>query len=555
VLATVLFLPIDLKGFAESLLASLGFVANIYFWRTTNYFAQLANERPLLHLWSLGVEEQFYILFPLLVLVFAKRRPSFLLPLVSVLVGLSLLANIVAMRSGASSPAFYLLPTRAWELGAGCILALAPTASVPKRIFRQVLELFAVAFLVIGLFFNGLPFWKSSTPSAIWVVVGASILIYFGDAESSWITRALSHRACVWVGLISYSLYLWHWPILVVSRYYFVRENFPAYVSALLLVLMFLCATLSWQYVERPFRNRSMPIRTVCTYVGSVAACLLVVAAVLVGAQGLPSRFNPSIAKINAMVGSEFRCGLQQTFPFGGYRACMIGTSGVSPATATVAVVGNSHAQMYAPLIADILKQTHQGAVLAHMNSCMPMPDLNLSDNCLEQAAKNLTAVEALPRVRVVILATTWFLDLPLYTHSGVVPRDEASSVFSSSLDRLIERLQREGKSVVLVGPLAVPGYDSASVVGRKMAYGHPVTEPLFRPETEYRAEYGNILSHFSSRRDIVFIRPDQIQCANGKCDFFRDGVPLFADDTHLAQASLYLFRPEFESAILPTLQ
>jgi hypothetical protein len=205
---------------------------------------------------------------------------------------------------------------------------------------------------------------------------------------------------------------------------------------------------------------------------------------------------------------------------------------------------------MYAPLIANYLQESGQGAVLAHLNNCLPTPDINISTACMSQAADNVSAVRTLPRVRVVILATTWPLTDTLYTASGVVPKSEASSLLSNSLDRLIDLFLRDGKSVVLIGPLAVPDYDAASVVGREMAYGRKVTEPLFRPEDTYVAEYGEILAHFSARPDITFIRPDRVQCVQGRCDFFRDNVPLFADSNHLAQSSLYLFRPVFGPAI-----
>jgi peptidoglycan/LPS O-acetylase OafA/YrhL len=126
--ALALLLPIDLIGYAKSVFASLAFAANIYFWRDTDYFSQQAQQKPLLHVWSLGIEEQFYIVFPLLVILCIRWRRSALLPLASALVLLSLLANILCLQHGAEWPAFYLLPMRAWELGTGALLALAPFA-------------------------------------------------------------------------------------------------------------------------------------------------------------------------------------------------------------------------------------------------------------------------------------------------------------------------------------------------------------------------------------------------------------------------------------------
>lgn len=549
-IGTCLLLPIDLVGFGHSLFASLGFSANIYFWRDTNYFTHAANERPLLHLWSLGVEEQFYILFPPLVAMLARRRASVVLVLVALLSSISFVGDVLAIHAGANIPAFYLLPTRAWEIGAGCVLALMPLKNSRDKRFGWSLELLALLFIATGLCLNSSPLWSAFVPPALWVVLGTSFTIYLGEIRASWFNRWLSTRVLVGVGLISYSLYLWHWPILVFARYCLVREQFSAAQELFLVVLMLACALLSWKYIEQPFRNRRIPIRQVCLGVAAGTICLLIVSTVLVHQDGFPARFDPSIAKIDAAVGSEFRCSLRQTFPFGGYRACLIGTPGIDVEDVSVALVGNSHAQMYAPLVSDVLKGADQAAILAHLNGCVPMTDLNISQACLEQAKKNIAAVEALPHIRLVILATTWKLNEPMVTSSGAVVSTDIPNLFTASLDRLIDRFQHDGKSVVLIGPIAYPNYDLASIVGRQLAYSHSIKEPLYRPRVDFLAEYGKILSHFASRNDIAFIRPDEIQCLGGRCDFFRDGVPLFADSDHLSQVSLNVFRPAIEPAL-----
>jgi len=127
--ATLLLLPVDLIGFARSLFATLGFVANIYFWRDSNYFSSVADEKPLLHLWSLGVEEQFYLIFPLLLLLLARKAKSWAILAMGCLCIASFASNVFALKVDGSSPAFYLLPTRAWELGVGAFIALLPPQS------------------------------------------------------------------------------------------------------------------------------------------------------------------------------------------------------------------------------------------------------------------------------------------------------------------------------------------------------------------------------------------------------------------------------------------
>jgi peptidoglycan/LPS O-acetylase OafA/YrhL len=555
--ALAILLPTDLTRYAKSLASSLGFAANVYFWRDTDYFNQLASESPLLHLWSLGIEEQFYIIFPLCVIVCAKWRRSALLPITSFLVAVSFaanavpfVANIIGVRIGGYSPAFYLLPTRAWELGAGCILAIVPTIRMPKLKVAPALGVLAVSCLAIGLFLNGSLVPAGLIPPALWVVTGTCLTIRLGDAEKGWLTRSLSNPFLVWIGLISYSLYLWHWPILAFGRYFFVQHDLSVPLSLCALALMFVLAALSWRYVERPFRNRSMPIRTVCARMGCAVAVLSAGSLAMLLGKGFPNRYPPDIVRINAAVNTSYRCELSRILSFGGYRACIIGEPGLSLNDATVAVLGNSHAQMYAPIISDILLQEHRAGVLAHLNHCLPLADYNQSHLCMEEAAENQVAVESLTRVQVVILAMTWDLDGKMYTRQGIVPLEDEAKIQCESLDRVIRRFNQLGKKVVLVGPVATPGYDLPSELGRAMAFGHAWTKPLYGDQRTFLNQYHEVFSHFAGRKDVTFVRPDLSQCQDGRCDFIRDGLPLFSDSNHLAIAPLYVFRPTFDPAV-----
>ena len=505
-------------------------------------------EKPLLHVWSLGVEEQFYILFPLIVVLCIRWRRSALLPLTSALVLLSFVINILASIRLAASGAFYLLPPRAWEIGAGALLALAPPPRVANPWLRQALAFLAAALLLISLCFQGNSlFWP--VPLNLWVVLGTTLAIYLGTTGGNWLTLGLSNPVLSRIGLISYSLYLWHWPILVFAWYYLLRTSLSPLEMVIAVALMFALATLSWRFIERPFRNRSMPIGTVLRWVGGGCAVTVAISVAILASQGFPSRYSPDVARINAAVGTEYRCALNEFISFGASRGCGIPLPSRNPADATVALMGNSHAQMYAPLVADILRANHQTGILVPLNGCLPMPDYNKSW-CLGLAANNLSAVEGLPRVRVVILAMTWGRVETMYTPAGPVSKENAAKFLLESLDRLIQELEQRGKTVVLVGPISPPEWDSASIVARELAFRHRVVEPLYFPDDKFLALQGDIIEHYASRDDMIFIRPDRIQCQMGRCDYFRDGESLFADDTHFAVAALPLFRPVFEPAI-----
>jgi peptidoglycan/LPS O-acetylase OafA/YrhL len=545
----VLLLPIDLTGYAKSVFASLAFVANLYFFRGEGYFERLAMEKPLLHVWSLGVEEQFYILFPLIVVLCIRWRRSALLPLTTALVLLSLIANFFSNYMLAISAGFYFLPLRAWEIGAGALLALAPPAKqISGAWLRQVLAFLAVALLIFGLSLKA-RMLGGLIPIALWVVLGTTLAIHLGTAGGNWLTRGLSNPVLSWIGLISYSLYLWHWPILVFAWYYLLRPSLTPLETVIAVALMFAMATLSWRFVERPFRNRSMPIGIVLRWVAGGCVVVAAASAAILISQGFPSRYSAEVARINAVVGTEYRCNLQDYVRFGASRGCLLASSSRNPDDATVALLGNSHAQMYSPLVEDILRDNHQAGILVPLNACLPMPDYNLSW-CMDYAAKNLTALEGLPRVRVVILAMTWVRWQTMYTPAGPVSKEDSSKFLLASLDRLIQQLEQRGKTVVLVGPISPPMWDSASIVARELAFHHRVAEPLFISDSSFMELQGDVIAHYASRDDMIFIRPDRIQCQMGRCDYFRNGEALFADDNHLAVATLPMFRPAFEPAL-----
>lgn len=544
-IAAVLLLPADLIGYGKSVLASLGFVANIYFWRDTNYFSRVAEEKPLLHLWSLGVEEQFYIFFPLLLVALKRWAPRGTVPIIAALVLVSLATNAITIRIGGSSPAFFLLPTRAWELGIGALVALAPRGFSFPAAARGIASLVGAASVAYGLISSN-ELIGGILPAAFPVVVGTALIIA-ARADGSIVNRLLATQPFVAIGLVSYSLYLWHWPVLVFGRYYLVRELMLLELG-LAFVLMLALAYASWRYIERPFRVREMPVRRVYSWTGSGALMTAVVGAIFVATNGIPGRLNSEAATINAAVGTNYRCAVSEYRAFGASRACSLNLPGGDMEKAEVVLLGNSFAQMYAPIVRDLLRESGQAGILVPANGCLPTPTLNLSPDCADIAARNLEAVEAVPSLRLVVLGLTYH-DSLLVSPSGKVVRNDLEAL-GEALDVLIQRLQARGIKVALVGPVAVPGYDVASEVSRRLAFGRPIHSPLYEPEARFMARYGKLIDRFASRPDIAFIRPDRVQCVDGQCRFVSDGRSYFADGGHIAEGALPEFAPAFRAAL-----
>ena len=256
--ALVFFLPDALYDFSRSVVATAVFLSNMFFWKNSGYFETGALDRPLLHTWSLAIEEQFYIVIPIalfLVVIYARRWTFALFALAAAAsLGLSIFVTDKAPTAN-----FFVLPTRAWELLLGVLVALAPWAPTSNRILREI-----IAIIALGLIGFAVLTYTSATPfpglAAFVPTFGTATLIYLGkDREPSYIAKALGMRPVVAIGLISYSLYLVHWPIIVFARYALLRDLHGWEIGAAV-AASFVLAYLSYRFVETPFRKPRRPM-------------------------------------------------------------------------------------------------------------------------------------------------------------------------------------------------------------------------------------------------------------------------------------------------------
>lgn len=239
------------------ILSVLSLSSNVYFWRTTDYWALAADDLALLHMWSLAVEEQFYLGMPFLLAALHRYARRCVLVALGVLAAASL-AACVHLTPRAPAAAFYLLPTRAWELLLGALVACASPGRTPARPgFARLAHAggWCGVAMIVGAacaFDRGTPFpgWWALVPTC-----GATLFILSTASSGGLLRSALSHPWVRFVGMISYSLYLWHWPLLVFTRFVVLEyEDEPA-VRVAVVALSILVAFLSWKYVEQPFRR------------------------------------------------------------------------------------------------------------------------------------------------------------------------------------------------------------------------------------------------------------------------------------------------------------
>lgn len=243
--------PKEWQVFSETIVAAGLFSSNIYFWTQSDYFAPAAELTPFLHMWSLAVEEQYYLFFPIFLALTWRFARSYVYGLI-LLIGL--ISFALTEYGWRHSPVanFYLLPTRAWEIFTGSILAFHVLKNGVRP--HNGLSVLGAACVVIAIIF-----FNSNTPFpsayALLPVVGTALIIGFGG-EKTWIGKGLSAKPIIMIGLISYSAYLWHQPLFVFARIRSLGEPSHSLMLALA-ALSLVIAYLSWKYVENPFRDRT----------------------------------------------------------------------------------------------------------------------------------------------------------------------------------------------------------------------------------------------------------------------------------------------------------
>jgi peptidoglycan/LPS O-acetylase OafA/YrhL len=272
--------PTQFKDFSQSVVAVGLFASNILFWREEGYFEPTADEKPLLHTWSLAVEEQYYMLFPLALLLLWGLGRNRVFWFIAFVAAVSLLLSEWGWRNEPSAN-FYLAPTRAWELLAGsiCAFILRDGRALDKPVLGNMLSLAGVALIVGAIFFFD---EHTPVPSLYALIpVGGTCLIILFAASGTWTARLLSLNAFVGIGLISYSAYLWHQPLLAFARIRHLSE--PGYeLTALITAASLVLAYFTWRFIEMPFRRPATVSRQM-VFRSSVCAAALMLAFGAVG--------------------------------------------------------------------------------------------------------------------------------------------------------------------------------------------------------------------------------------------------------------------------------
>lgn len=372
-------MPQELKAFGRSLTAVSLFVSNVLFWRETSYFGIVAELKPLIHTWSLAVEEQYYLIFPIFILMtwrFGVRCISLILIITFVL---SLVAAQWASLSHPSAN-FFLLPTRGWELLIGVFIALLfskygddPCNTLKIKWQKPVRQSGSISGLVLILY--SIFVFNETTPFpslyALVPTIGTALIIVFATPQT-WIGRFLGNNLFVGVGLISYSAYLWHQPLFAFARIYSLAP--PQYYTFLLLTIASIgLAYLSWRFIEMPFRNKQKISRnTVFSLATFTSLGMIGLGVIGYSKDGFPSRFSvsPKIIESFSMSEREHDCFDKIRVHERDDWLCDLG----NPAeNISFFVFGDSHALALLPAFDEAAKQANQRGVITGASGCPPL--------------------------------------------------------------------------------------------------------------------------------------------------------------------------------------
>jgi peptidoglycan/LPS O-acetylase OafA/YrhL len=560
-----LLAPQQLLSLGRSMLAVTGFASNIYFASTSHaagYFADDSVNQLLLHTWSLSLEEQFYVLFPLLLIVLHKVAKRFTGTLVLLLALVSFAAGVHTVHWHPIA-AFYLLPGRAWELLAGALIVLKPLPSPRSRVIKSLLGLAGLVAIVYAI-----TTYTEATPfpgtAALLPCLGAVLLLYTGEGDGrSWVGSAMGFGPLVFLGAISYSLYLWHWPLIVLTKYCYANgyispiQQVPGLLAALLL------AILTFELIETPFRNRSQH-RTSdhpAVWVGIGASfALAAVSLALVLSNGLPQRFKAS-KTAHLTLNYERKSEMANVGDCFNYRRALEHYEdavfcAAAPASKNVLFWGDSHMQQLHPLLQNMAESGQlrgEGAVFALSGSCSVGESFNVvvagfhCDRFTQYALQRASQ----PDIDTVFLAFSpwwalWNGKVCVFQNghcTRTLSHEQAWAIFLNEMEGHIRDLQRMGKRFVLTVPF--PSYDTSipDLEIRNIGLQHLVHTPMV-PHQMVPAAIRNDIIALAARTGAGIYNPRETLCSGDLCTYEQNDVSIYVDESHIASSQLERLRP-----------
>lgn len=514
-----LLLPDDLRKLAATAAAAASSVSNIYFERTAGYFSPGGGTAPLLHTWSLGVEEQFYLFYPLLLIAIRRWAPT-QLRMALALLAASSFAYSLYLAERAPEAAFYLLSSRVWELSLGGLAAAGaiPVVAAPRA--RSAMTALGLAAIAAGVALIR----SDSLLPAPWALLpcgGAALLIVYGQgAATEGMLASAPLRA---LGAVSYSLYLWHWPIIVFYRLY---TDMPMTIGsgAAAVILAILLATLSYTLVEQPFliRFRNAPSAPVFASGAAVLMAMLAFSGLVFSRADLWRDLPLSVRRVAAYVDYPFWPDHKAQFIEG---TCFVSLGetfdrknclALSATKRNMLVFGDSHAAQYWRAIAE--RFPNWNVMQATGAACRPMRGVSSESHCNDFVPYVLDQFLAREKINAIVLAGRW---LPAET---------------GRLEATIRELTARGIAVTVIGPGAEYEGEFPRLLANAMLRGDP--HLVDRLMVVDRKPLDDELARMVATTDARYLSEIDVECPSGQCRLFDpDGGPFHFDYGHVTLA------------------
>ena len=557
-----LLLPWDYEELGRSAIMQAVFASNFHFWSQSGYFDGPAITKPLLHTWSLAVEEQYYFLFPAILCFLWKRTYGLTVRALSLIWVLSLITSTVGVYYF-SSATFYLLPMRAWELMTGALLAVGFLSMPTPRWLSEFGSAVGLLLIVLaGCLFS------SSTPfpglAALAPCIGAGLFIWGNEEHRTLSGRMMSNRAIVFVGLISYSLYLWHWPVIAFAhRMHMDTGGMPGMLT--LLVLSFVLAILSWRYVERPFRKGGWFKSRAAIYKagGAIALLCILCGLALDGTDGAPSRLPESVIQLGDQQRNP-KYKAKHTFEAVEVGDLLpLGAPQVAANQANFLLFGDSHAIAIAPLIDRLAKEYQYKGMASFRPGTPPMLDVWVNNSSVgdsiipyNQAVVDFVRKNRIPNVFLVARWGKYVNGRPEDPLDGIIVDSQAGEIssaaaklaFEVAMAKTIDALVDVNVFIMLQVPehnVDVPreladriwrgrGIDGVGVERDQHA---SVMEPVNRIFSQFESDR----VHIVDTSTLLFNEP-------GQPILIHEGESLYRDEDHLSDAGAYFIEPVWHS-------
>lgn len=563
--------PYDMQEFARSIKYISLFISNILFYRQSGYFDTESELKPLLHTWTLSLEEQYYIIFPLVLMMVWKFAKNFLPHAFFFIATISLLYADHAVRINPDA-AFFLLPSRIWEFMIGAYLAYLVVLKNIQPVANQFLGFLGLLLLLYSIFE-----FSDATPHPSFHTIiptfGTALIIMYAT-KTTIVGRILGNPIPVGIGLISYSAYLWHQPIFALYRHQSFTE--PSKLTlGYLTALTFALAYVTWRFVEQPFRRREFINRKqifTLAFIGSIFFILFG----FLGKQtsGFAQRFAPDVlVPINKAIESKkgrSKCWDILNVESSLNDVCKLGSKSAST---SFAIVGDSHAGSLSPALDDLALQTNiSGKDFTYRACSIVSGNKNNSsgekNTVCGRLREDIMANLNTPNIpEILILSQRWanliestpfdngeggFEKLPAQAKRGNPANNNNKLAKMHYVTSTINQFVASGKTIVIIYPIPEMGWSVTKRLLRIFSLNKKIAKEDASTSHEiFKKRNKNAylaLDAVGKHKNLIRIYPEQIFCNTyvaGRCVAHVDGSPLYYDDDHLSRFGATLISKE----------